>query len=150
MLNVDVCQQISDKIVLLMQVGILKAGHLQQELIETDKMPHLRYDFLLLERLILLDHVFRPLEVESQFLLILGGDIPLVEQFVGLFDIIRVKNGVRIDLCLQIVYRRRRYGSGKQRSRIVWCERRFDILVCIHKVQHKGFLLERRADSVQA
>ena len=150
MLNIDVCQQISNKIVLLMQVGILEAGHLQQEFIETNKMPHLRYDLLLLERLILLDHVFRPFEVESQFLLILGGNIPLVKQFVGFFDIIRVKHGVRINLRLQIVNRRRRYGSGEQRSRIIRCKCRFDIFVCICKVQHKGFLLERRADTVQA
>ena len=98
----------------------------------------------------MLDPILCPLEVESQLLLILGGDIPLVEQFVGFFNIIRVKNSIRIDLCLQIVDRRRRYGGGKQGGRIIRCERRLDVLVCIHKVQHKGFLLERRADSVQA
>ena len=122
-----------------MQVGILEAGHLQQELIETDKMPHLRYDLLLLERLILLNHVFRPLEVESQFLLILGGNIPLVEQLVGFFDNIRVKHGVRINLRFQIINRRWGYGCGEQSGCIVWCKRCFDIFVCICKVQHEGF-----------
>ena len=97
----------------------------------------------------MLDPILCPLEVESQLLLILGGDISLVEQFVGLFDIIKVKNGVRIDLCLQIVDRRRRYGR-KQGGRIIRCKRSLDILVCIHKVQHKGFLLKRWADTVQS
>ena len=98
----------------------------------------------------MLNPILCPLEVESQLLLILGGDIPLVEQFVGFFNIIRVKNSIRIDLCLQIVDRRRRYGGGKQGGRIIRCERCLDVLICIHKVQHKGFLLKRWADTVQA
>ena len=150
MLDIDVSQQISDEVVLFMQVGILETGHLQQKLIKPDEMAHHGHDLVLFDKFVLLDPILCPLEVESQLLLILGGDISLVEQLVGFFNIIRVKNSVRIDLCLQIVDRRRRYGSGEQRSRIVWCERRFDILVCICKVQHKGFLLERRADTVQA
>ena len=113
-------------------------------------MAHHGHDLVLLDKLVLLDPIFCPLEVESQLLLILRGDIFLVEQFVGLFNIIRIKNGVRIDLCLQIINRCRRYRCGKQGGRIIRCKRRLDVLVCIHKVQHKGLLLERWADSVQA
>ena len=113
-------------------------------------MAHHGHDLVLFDKFVLLDPIFCPLEVERQLLLILRGDISLVEQLVGLFDIIRVKNGVRIDLCLQIIDRRRRYGSGKQGGRIIRCKRSLDVLICIHKVQHEGLLLKRRADTVQA
>lgn len=113
MLDIDVSQQICDEVILLMQVGILKAGHLQQELIKSDEMAHHGHDFVLLNKLILLNQILCAFEIKSQLLLILGGDIPLVEQFVGFFDIIGVKNGVRIDLRLQIINRCRRYRCGK-------------------------------------
>ena len=48
MLYVDVGQQISDEVVLLMQVRVLKAGYLQQELIEPDEVTHHCNDVFLL------------------------------------------------------------------------------------------------------
>ena len=113
-------------------------------------MPHRRHNLLLSNEIVLLNHVLCTLEVKRQLLLVLGRYILLIQQLVGFFDIIRVKHGVRIDLSFQIINRRRRYGSGEQRSRIVRCKCRFDIFVCICKVQHEGFLLERRANTIQA
>ena len=150
MFDVDIGQKICDKVVFLVQISILKTGCLQQKLIESDKVPHRRYDLVLFDKIVFFDHILCPFKVKRQLLLVLGRYILLIQQLVGFFDIIRVKHGVRIDLSFQIINRRRRYGSGEQRSRIVRCKCRFDIFVCICKVQHEGFLLERRANTIQA
>ena len=57
MLDIDISQQIGDEVILLMQVGILKTGHLQQELIKSDEMAHHGHDFVLLDKLVLLDSI---------------------------------------------------------------------------------------------
>lgn len=49
MLDIDIRQQISDEVVLFMQVGILETGHLQQKLIKSDKMAHHGHDLMLFD-----------------------------------------------------------------------------------------------------
>ena len=105
---------------------------------------------MLLDQLVLLDHVLGPFEIEGQLLLILGRNILLVQQLVSLFDIVRIKNGVCVNRCLKVINGRRRHRIGKQRGCVIRSEGGFDVLVAVHEVEHKGLLLKRRADSVQA
>ena len=79
MLDVDTGQQVRDEVVFLMQVDVLKTGYLQQELIEADEVPHVTDNLVLLQQIILFDHVLAALEVEGQLLLILRGNVRLVK-----------------------------------------------------------------------
>ena len=79
MFDVDIGQKICDKVVFLVQISILKTGCLQQKLIESDKVPHRRYDLVLFDKIVFFDHILCPFKVKRQLLLVLGRYILLIQ-----------------------------------------------------------------------
>ena len=91
MLDIDVRQQVSDKVILLVQFDILKARHLQQELVVADKAAHGSNRFSLFPILIVIQQLFALLQEEGQPLLLLAGDFFRIQDLVCTVDIRRIK-----------------------------------------------------------
>ena len=103
MLDIDVRQQVCDEVVLLVQVVILETGYLQEELIVANKAAHGRDRLALFLVFVVVKQLFALLQEESQTLLLLTGDLFGVQDFVGAFNIRRIKKRVSVDLGLQVV-----------------------------------------------
>ena len=103
MLDVDICKKISDKIILFMQVMILKAGHLQEKFIVSDKTTHISDGLTLLFILIMIEKLLALLQEESQPLFLLAGYLFGVQDLVCTVDISRIKQRIGVNLSLQII-----------------------------------------------
>lgn len=79
-----------------------------------------------------------------------SGHFFRIQNLICAVYIRRIKQCIGIDLRLQVIDGPWRHGVGKQRGGIVGSKGRLDILVAVHKVQHKGLLIVGRTDAVQA
>ena len=149
MLDVDIRQQISDEVVFLMQVGILKTGDLEQEFVEPHKATHHGNALALVVVFVVLQQLFTLLKKECQPLFLLACDLLGVQDVICRFNVCRVKNRIGVYPGLQIVNGAGRHGIGQQRGGVVRCKSALNILVGVYEIQHEGFLVIGSADAIE-
>ena len=134
-----------------MDIYVLEAGCLYQELITADEMTNCHMDFLLhLLVIILFDDVFGLLQEESHFLFVRSGNLFLVQQCVKVLYITGIKEEIAVNFSADIINRTRINAVGQQSHCVVFAESLLNIRIIVGKIKDKGFLIKRRADTVQA